>query len=262
MNNTLNLTKENLIEKSIRFSFLCKENHFSKYYSDLYKEINDYWYSMNISNSVKFSEKIYCWSTGINPLCKRNNKRSFISLSKGYNHGACYKQCPCSIEKHKETMQLLYNVDSPMQSPEIMKKRDDTFLEKYGTDKLSEINLKKKEQTNIDRYGHKTPLQSSEIRNKCKLSYKEKTGYNTPFENSQVQKNIQNHWEETTGKNTHIRTKEDGIKESEKYIKENFGEKGLVLLDKHDLEKVIEKLSPYMLSKQIGCSEGLIYKKN
>lgn len=51
-------------------------------------------------------------------------------------------------------------------SNQFIKNSEKTMLKKYGTTTISNINREQRDQTNIDRYGSKTPFESWEIQNK------------------------------------------------------------------------------------------------
>lgn len=84
-------------------------------------------------------------------------------------------------EKTKQTCLEKYNVETPLQSPELREKGKETSLKHFGTEfpQQSKIIREKTKQTNLKRYGAANPFQSVEIREKIKEnSLKEN---NTPY---------------------------------------------------------------------------------
>lgn len=142
--------------------------------------------------------------------------------------------CPnCRGKKLKESMNLLYGVDAPMQLDFVKEKRDETFMKKYGTPNISsiqEIKEKKRntyierygvinssqmdtyrekfEKTCMERYGVKHPFQSEVVKEKIKATNLEKYGVENPSKNSEVvNKIIMSQKEHFGGKTSDVQVK-------------------------------------------------------
>ena len=221
----------------------------------LKKEIDDYCEKIGISDE-KILEKIYCYLYEYNPFCDKNNKRSFISFSKGYYTG-CKKLCPCAREKQEQTMKEKYGVKYALQSSEISDKLKEKWKNTYNTSKLHEINLDKKHKTNIQKYGVKHPLNSSIIRQKASETLKNNYNVEFPFQSKEIQNNIQNKWLELTGKRSNIRVKIN----TEEILKNLENSKYEILYKEELLKEELSKKTRQELAFYIGCSISLIDKK-
>lgn len=255
------MNNKNLIQEIKNNSHMFNPEKFKKKYPDHYNSIIEYSKNNHIED-IPFKEQIYCWVHDFNPYCKKGKKRSFISIVKGYYTG-CGKigKCSCASELYQKTNLERHGVIHPLKSSKIQDKVNKKFLEKYGTEKLSQINIDKKKETNISRYGAKTPLESKMIKDKIKETNLRNTGYETPFHNTQVQNKIKKYWNDKNGTNSYKRTQFDGESCSKKYLLDNYGTKSECLFTKESLEEELKNKTPYELSKLIGCSSSLVYKK-
>jgi len=131
-----------------------------------------------------------------------------INISK-VNKDSCKD---CSILKTKETNQLLYGVDFPLQSLFFQEQTSNTLFERYGVTspslipevalKISKIqksfSTEKKDQirekiikTSLERYGFNNPSKSPEVQNKREQTCLENNGYKYPQQNKEIrQKSI------------------------------------------------------------------------
>ncbi len=84
------------------------------------------------------------------------------------------------------------NKKQKITTEEIIQKRKQTCLEKYGTDNPSKVDWikKKKEKTSIENWGEKQPLAASQIRQKIKETNLEKYGTTAPAGNSLIQEKM------------------------------------------------------------------------
>lgn len=82
---------------------------------------------------------------------------------------------------------------SKVTTEEIVQKRKQTCIEKYGTDNPSKVDWikKKKEKTSIENWGTKQPLAASQVRQKIKETNLEKYGSTTPAGNISIQKKME-----------------------------------------------------------------------
>ena len=128
-----------------------------------------------------------------------------INISK-INKDSCKD---CSILKTKETNQLLYGVDFPLQSLFFQEQTSNTLFERYGVTspslipeialKISKIkksfspekkdNIREKIiKTSLERYGFNHPSKSPEIKNKREQTCLENNGYKHPQQNKEIRK--------------------------------------------------------------------------
>lgn len=87
--------------------------------------------------------------------------------------------CPrCVVEKREATMLARHGVKSALYSKEIMKKKNETCLERYDTIHPSQTDEVKQKiiQSNLEKYGVEHSLQSKEIRDKGNKTMMEKYG--------------------------------------------------------------------------------------
>lgn len=100
-------------------------------------------------------------------ICKSISNITYQSYFKGhtYSYDCCQK---CSQIKNKKTSIIKYGVDHFLKSPEVIEKREQTNIEKYGGKSPTcdkEVIIKTK-QTNLKRYGFECALSSPNIREK------------------------------------------------------------------------------------------------
>ena len=136
---------------------------------------------------VTISEAIYQYFNPTNVICPYGNEKRFKSYRVGY---VCKKDCKCSKEKQANTMMERYGVAHALQSKELLNKAQDTWEKKYDTRNLSHINLDKKRETNIERYGAPTPFESTEVLQKIKETNLERYGVETPMHSAEVQQKV------------------------------------------------------------------------
>lgn len=128
-----------------------------------------------------------------------------------YNGKCCSNQC--RAELRKKTNLEKYGVDNPSKRPEVKKKIQSTFEQKYGGHPMATKEVQDKAKlTNLERYGVEHAAQnetikakvfstqferyggtgygSEAIRHKIQRTNMEKYGANTPFESEKVQETI------------------------------------------------------------------------
>jgi hypothetical protein len=147
-------------------------------YPLLYQDIVNGWNHPFTASS--FAEMTYNFLDASNVICDYGNRKKYESFSKGYI--SCSKTCKCAVEKKQKSMLDRHGVTHALQSSLLKEKVKNTFLKKYGVEKLHQINIEQKQKTNLKRYGAKTPLESSHIREKTIKTFKKKYGYSNNFE--------------------------------------------------------------------------------
>ncbi len=103
--------------------------------------------------------------------------------------------------KQYKTWQKKTGLDDPYKDPDMIERRKQTCIEKYGCENAmqSEIVKNKAIMTNIERYGCKAPFQNEGIREKAKQNYFNKTGYYNPSQNPEVRNKKVKTFEEKYG---------------------------------------------------------------
>jgi hypothetical protein len=99
------------------------------------------------------------------------------SISKKIEYGSLLRNetrsCGCKErELYRQTLQLRYGIDSPLQSLDFQQKREKTTIEKYGAKYFtqSEEGKAKVKQTNQMRFGFDAPTQHPDIKHKAQLT--------------------------------------------------------------------------------------------
>ena len=121
------------------------------------------------------STKITCKKFHINlnmlyEICKRNN---IVPRSKEESNTL-----------RVNTNLAKYGAESPVQNPDIWKKKEETTLEKYGVSNvafLPEV-IKKRKQTNLERYGSEIPSTTPKIKAKMEATFLERFGVTRPMQ--------------------------------------------------------------------------------
>ena len=134
-------------------------------------EFYAYLISLNYPNDIKFSEKLYWYFHNISsyPVCKICGKQ--VSY---INFTKGYSTYCCTSCSRKD--------------PESIKKREQTNLKKYGTKNpcQSKIVQDKIEQTMLDRYGVKRALQNKEFLEKSQNTCEKHYGVKYPSQNVEI----------------------------------------------------------------------------
>lgn len=138
-----------------------KENFIKNNFFDFYEYIN------NNFDAVKFIEKLYIFYKG-RKYCRCGSQTKFENFKSGYRTH-CSKKCASNNTDTRE-------------------KYKKTCVEKYGVENVSknEKIKKKKELTNIRKFGKKTYLQTNDV----KLIIKEKYGVDNPFQSEEIKEKI------------------------------------------------------------------------
>ena len=101
-------------------------------------------------------------------ICKCLGIVKYQNYNNQFNKGGYYSCIKCSRSKIKETCLSKYGFDNPMKSFDIKKKRQNTNIKKYGVLSYSQtIEYKDKfRNTSMIRYGFDNPMKSNIIKNK------------------------------------------------------------------------------------------------
>jgi very-short-patch-repair endonuclease len=152
--------------------------HIKRRYPERYGEIIAS--TVFITNPKSFSERLYCILNDIREkvMCKQCHIMavSFGNFKTGY-HTYCSKKCKANSEEIKlqnktgreKTMMLKYGVKSLFCIKGFAKK---TMLKKYGVEHSLQMKpcLRKREQTNLVRYGDKVPMNVKSVQDKKKAT--------------------------------------------------------------------------------------------
>lgn len=206
-----------------------------------------------------FLEKVWHALHDTSPICDYGNKFGWESWRKGTI--SCSKQCKCFQELKKKTMIAKYGVEHALQSSELMNKAKTTWQEKYNATSLHEINIDKKFETNISKYGTKTPLENKDIQQKTRENLLKSHGVLFPFQSTDIQNEIQNNWIEKNGKRSFSRDKEDLQKQNYELLKEKLKDKIDYVVDKELFVSTLRNMSRCEMANFIGCSDSLIDKR-
>jgi len=120
----------------------------------------------------------------------------------GYDHN--FKD-PKVKEKRKQTWLNNLGVDNPNKSPIVIKRIQETNLERYKCvcPLQGKEQRKKKKETWMTNLGVDNPGKSKKCQQKAKDTYFEKTGYETPMRNPSVVNKVRNTFFENEGKGKH-----------------------------------------------------------
>ena len=107
---------------------------------------------------------------GICPYCGKETK--FLNLSEGYAK-TCNRYCSNMYK---------YGVDNPAKSEEVKKKAKETAMRNHGGFGLASPEIKKRvQQTNIEKYGVKSPFEAKEVQEKIKQTNLDRYGAENVF---------------------------------------------------------------------------------
>ena len=226
--------------------------------SDFRQFVDDYW-DCSWGIPKNYLEKLWYAIHKKIPICEKGNRLNWYSWEKGYAY--CNKSCFCAKKSREKSMMDRYGVKYPLQNPSLAEKAKKTWIEKYGTDKLSSINISKKINTNLERYGTEYPLQSTEIQNKTSNSLLNNSGFTKPFKNLNIQEKIQKSWVEINGGKSYKRTLSDAKNAQVSLLTKKFGDRSKILLDPMVFTDHLKIMSRIELANFIGCCLSLIDKR-
>ena len=158
--------------------------YINKNYPEFFEYLNNKYPDIS-----SISEKIYRWKYNIiqTPLCPICNKPlKFIGFSNGYQQYCSYK-CANNkevIKKRKQTCLEKYGVENPNQFNEFKEKSKQTCLEKYGVENpFSSEKIKEQiKQTCLEKYGVEYSGQIESSREKTKQTMLNKYGVNSSLD--------------------------------------------------------------------------------
>lgn len=201
------ITSEHIINK---YQSLNKQQ-----ISSLTKDEQNYLMTLyNDSDSVQESLYRLINNISIRPVCAICGKPvKFIKMSKGFA-ATCSKGCKYKLSQQKRDQYYFTNfgVRCPFKIKECMDKRTTTWNKKYGGNPNFDKAVRQKiENTNLQRYGVKAPIQNKDIhnklkqtcltkynstnvysseygKNKCKQTWIEHYGVDNPLRNAEISK--------------------------------------------------------------------------
>jgi hypothetical protein len=227
-----------------------------KEHVQLYQAIKHNW---TCSDPPKnFIEECYVFLTGESPYCARGNRQTFEYFRTGFK--SCARRCECAVEKYTNSMLKNHGVTSPMKNADIRQRAVDTWIEKYSVSELGLINVDKKRENCMNKWGAPTPLESEVIQAKIAQTNQTKLGVRKPFQNAEIRDKIQQQWQQSNsnGQKTYVKTKQDGYKYRLKYAEGNFSDPDKILQDPEKLTQHLRNYSRSELAQLLNCSLGLI----
>lgn len=150
-----------------------------------------------LPNDSKIGQRMYHYLSNTNsiPVCKRECCKNSVNWYKFVYQLYCSTKCSSTdtVDKRKQTSMERYGVDNPSKSPEIIQKIKDVTFEKYGvenysfTDKFKtrmkslwvdnkEEWLIHREESNLQKFGWKTPFENADVLQKTKDTMIERYG--------------------------------------------------------------------------------------
>lgn len=188
------MTKEekiNLIKYHLGqgITLFLKGNH-----PELYEEINSLYPQLI---NYPFKQKLYWFINNITDfpicdICKSPNKRIIQNIRLGHRVNICSRKCsvnhPETIKKKINTWINKYGVDNPFKSDIIKRKIVNTNLEKYGVEHnmQSDAGKQRFRDSCIDKYGVDHPSKVKEFQDKKKKTWIMKYGESHPLKNRKV----------------------------------------------------------------------------
>ena len=220
--------------------------------------VETYW-NPNWGQPRIFLEKVWHAVHSTSPLCEQGSKMGWLSWKNGTVF--CQNSCICARSAREKTMIERHGVSHALKSQQFKDKAKQTWVNKYGVDQLSQINVEQKKQTNLLRYGANTPLESNEIRGKIQKSSQQRLGVNYPFESLDIQSQIQKKWIETTGKKSFARSADDIANQNLKIMTDRLGDKMPFIMDQQLFVDSLRQMSRIEFANFVGCSTSLIDKR-
>ena len=130
----------------------------------------------NLPIGISFKEKLWYFINNITDevVCKFCNNK--VKFNRNIRNGyKLYCSSKCS-----------------QKNPETKRKREETNIKRYGVDNIAKLqeSKNKTEETNIKKYGTKSSFQNKKVREKWRKGIKEKYGYDHIFQLESVKKQI------------------------------------------------------------------------
>jgi len=184
---------------------------------------------------------------------------SFIGFTNGYRKYCsreCLSKCPAAQKKREQTWLKKYGVNNPSKSKEVWKKIRKTWQERYGENhptQTAEVQEKIK-RTYLERYNVEHPMQTKETQEKVRITCQSKYGVDSPLKSKEVQEKIRQTCLEKYGVDNPSKSKEVQEKIRQTWLKK-YG-----VDNPNKLEKVREKgrqtlLERYGVDNPMRCEE-------
>jgi G:T-mismatch repair DNA endonuclease (very short patch repair protein) len=180
---------------------------FPKHYSKMIKNNSELseWIENNCDKSLSFfPEKVYSALHKETLICNNGNKKRFVSINDGYSFCGRASVCICCKQSVSDSVSVSKKHHTDDQKKETNKRRELTNLEKYGVANAAQTQhaktkhaefysvtdnvnniVQKIEETKKERYGDK----GFNNREKAKETYKQKYGYENPVYLKQMNQN-------------------------------------------------------------------------
>lgn len=146
------------------------------------KPVLDYIQTL-VPDTSYLPEQLYCIINKVSPICKHGKQKKFKDTWAGYYR--CGKSsCKCYRESQSEKISKSKKQLSKEDWDDILKKRKETNLKKYGTEfaiQNSDVKLKV-ENTNLKKYGVKTTLLVPKVQEKIKETLIDRYGIENPMQ--------------------------------------------------------------------------------
>ena len=169
----------------------CTEKSIKLHYPDFHKYLIN-----NYPGELIWGERLYWFYNNLKdyPKCYCGNKTGFINFKKGYKIFCCVKcsnNDPNKKEKTKQTCIEKYGGIAPASSKEILKKMQNTTIDKYGVYNIQKLNITKKKtrQTCLKKYSGQGN-ESNILKEKQKQTCLEKYGIDHPSKTIEVKTKI------------------------------------------------------------------------
>lgn len=187
---------------------VINSNRLQPYFLDKHPEIVEYM-NNRFPDSLSITETFYRIKHGIEkrPVCEVCGKPvKFVNASKLFRRFCCNR---CTTRY--------------IQTPEIVRKRADTWKEIYGIGGEKHAEIKEKEwATNLGRYGSRSPLSNPEVKERLQKKWREKFGVDNVFQSPEIREKIKSTFRERYGADWYIQTEEFKEKSKESCLK-RFG---------------------------------------
>ena len=183
-----------------------KPKHFSKMVrndADMKKWVDD----NSLVTSDNFAEMVYSALNQVNPICSNGNKKRFISVNEGFGYCGMTKNCECAQTAIAEKVSATKSKRTQAEIDKENKKREETNLQKYGVKNSGQSELakqnhknfyadvsnvvaqvEKQENTMLERYGVKNVSQLTDVQAAKKETNLQKYGVEHPMQNTEIAK--------------------------------------------------------------------------
>lgn len=181
--------------------------NYPRHYSKMIKNDSELkeWVESNASNTASsFPEKIYTSISNDSAICSYNNKKRFVSVNIGYSFCGKANKCQCCKKSVSDSVSFTKQEYSDTKKQAINKKREQTNLKKYGVGNVGQTSKAKNNHKvfynnsdNIERINTKVKTTKQikygnanyNNREKAKDTYKQKYGYENPVHLKDINQN-------------------------------------------------------------------------